>query len=141
MRSLHSGMLRSWRTSDLAMHRLYQRKMEEEETRSLTESLQRRTHMCMIRVFKGGEKMVKVVGGLLCGSATRECRRKLPRGLEQALHTTSHHHIDFNPHHISNHRLHHNISPLTQSSAMAVKPITGVSLPIGTLEPRTGEWN
>ena len=108
MRSLHSGMLRSWRTSDLAMHRLYQRKMEEKETRSLTESLQRRTHMCMIRVFKGGEKMVKVVGGLLCGSGTRECRRKLPRGLERALHTTSHHHIDFNPHHISNHHLHHN---------------------------------
>ena len=38
MRSLHSGILRSWRTSDLAMHGLYQRKIEE-ETRDLTESL------------------------------------------------------------------------------------------------------
>ena len=39
MRSLHSGMLRSWRTSDLAMHGLYQRNIAEQETRDLTESL------------------------------------------------------------------------------------------------------
>lgn len=135
-------MLRSWRTSDLAMHGLYQRKMEVKEIHSLTESLQRRTHTCMIRVFKVGEKMVRrswvaCFAALAQGSVAGSYREALNELYIQPHTTTLTSILTTSPTIVCI----TTSSPLTQSSAMVVKPITGVCLPIGTLGPWTNGAN